>query len=133
MKSALANIGEAEASELAFSLEKAGLASEAELISRQAEAFIDTLEVLLTKLRPEETITVDDTEITEDTGFLKEQLEKVKDACEDYDRKNAEAALMLLKDKEWKAETMFMLEEIHDALFLHSDFEKVVEIIEAAG
>jgi len=54
-------------------------------------------------------------------------MQIIKTACENYDDTAAYAALASLKEKLWKPETAAALEEIHEALFLHSDFDGVAE------
>jgi len=128
MKSALLNIGEKEKSELAEALETAGNNGDTEYISANTENFIEILQALITKHAPAET--ADDSEVTEDTAFLKEQLAIIKAACEEYDEKTAYTAIDLLKEKQWKKETLTAIEEIRDILFLSSDFEKAAEQID---
>jgi signal transduction histidine kinase/CheY-like chemotaxis protein len=143
MKSALANVGETEKSQAAAALEKAGLSGDTDFIAANTENFIQTLESLVRKLSPAQTavgIRADDrdvadmdvagTDAEEDTAYLKEQLQIVKTACEDYDDTAAYAALDRLKEKQWKAQTSAALEEIHDALFLHSDFDGAARLTE---
>ncbi len=127
MKSALANVGEAEASKLAAALEKAGLDGDKGFIAANIENFIETLENLIKKLSPVQTIAAD---VTEDTEYLKKQLQIVINACEDYDDTAAYAALDRLKEKQWKPQTIEAIEKIRDVLFLHSDFDGAVELIE---
>jgi hypothetical protein len=67
--------------------------------------------------------------VVEDIAYLIEQLQIATNACEDYDRKAAFAALDLLKEKQWKTETQAVLEEIREKLSLHSDFDGAVETI----
>jgi DNA-binding response OmpR family regulator len=132
MKSALANIGENEMSELAFVLEKAGLDGDREFIAANTESFIEKLETLISNISQPEAVSEDtDNNIVEDTAYLAEQLEAVKQACEDYDRKAAFAALDLLKEKKWKAETSAALKEIREILSLHSDFDTAMELVQA--
>jgi CheY-like chemotaxis protein len=121
MKSALANIGELEASRLAFALEQAGLDGDRKFIAAHTENFVKTLEALIQILT--EPLHEDAGDIEEDTAILKEQLLIVKAACENYDDAAAYAALDRLKEKPWKSETGAALENIRDMLFLHSDFE----------
>jgi hypothetical protein len=130
MKAALANIGELQISEQAFALEKAGLNSDREFIAAQSGRFIETLESLIGKIYPTEILTDTDEVIVEDTVYLAEQLEAIKQACEDYDRKAAFLALDLLKEKQWKPETVAMLEIISDMLLLHSDFDGAAELLQ---
>jgi signal transduction histidine kinase/DNA-binding response OmpR family regulator len=128
MKSALANVGEAEKSRQAAALEKACLDGDRGFIAANTESFIRALESLIRELRPAETVTADaDVNVTEDTAYLKEQLQIVKDACENYDDTAAYDALDRLKEKLWKAQTAAALEKLRDMLFLHSDFDAAAE------
>jgi CheY-like chemotaxis protein len=130
IKSALANIGKNEMSELAFSLEKAGLDSDTDFISANTGHFIETLESLTSSLRPTRpTASEVEMSIIDDMAYLIEQLQVIESACENYDRKTAFAAFDLLKEKQWKTETAEMLENIQDMLLLHSDFDGAGERI----
>jgi len=135
MKSALANVGETEKSQQAAALEKAGLSGDLNFIAANTESFIETLKTLIEKLSPAqaavETGAAED--IAEDTAYLKEQLQIVKTACENYDDTAAYAALDRLKEKQWKPKTLAALEETRDALFLHSDFEGAAKLAETIG
>jgi len=124
MKSALANVGETEKSLQAAALEKAGLDGNADFIAANTENFIEALESLITELS---SVHAADGNVTEDTAYLAEQLQIVKTACEYYDDTGAYAALDRLKAKQWKPQTTAALEEMHDALFLHSDFDGAAE------
>jgi CheY-like chemotaxis protein len=126
MKSALANIGEEEKSKTAFALEDAGLRKDLDFINANVESFVQILEQLIVELTPSKTADNDDS-ITEDTAFLKEQLEIIKSACEAYDDTAAYAALDKLKEKPWKKTTSAALEKIRNTLFLHSDFDEAAE------
>ena len=126
MKSALANIGKAEISRQAAALEKAGLDGNLDFIAANTESFIKTLEALIRELSPAEPA-VTDADAAEDTVYLKEQLQIIKTACENYDDTAAYAALDRLKEKPWKPQTAAALEKIRDALFLHSDFDGAAE------
>ncbi|MCL2767265.1 MAG: ATP-binding protein [Synergistaceae bacterium] len=131
IKSALANIGESEKSAAALALEKAGLSGDKEFISANIENFTGALEALISDLNPEKTADDDNTDISENTAYLTEQLQVIKDACESYNILVALAALKLLEEKQWKPKTTAVLKRIHNMLFLHSDFESVAEQIEA--
>ncbi|MDR2898258.1 MAG: Hpt domain-containing protein, partial [Spirochaetaceae bacterium] len=130
MKSALANIGETEISAAAYGLEKAGTNGDMDFIHANIEGFVKTLEVLVQTLVPVETDDISNTDIVEDTEYLKEQLQNIKTACENYDDTGAYAALDVLKEKQWKPQTKAVLEEIWNALFLHSDFDGAMELLE---
>ena len=123
MKSALATVGENETSASAFELEKAGLNGDKDFIVANTKNFIETLETLVKNFATTETVGTEDEDIHEDTAYLTEQLQIIKAACGDYDDTAAYAALDRLKEKAWKANTAVALEEIHDMLFLHSDFD----------
>jgi signal transduction histidine kinase/DNA-binding response OmpR family regulator len=131
MKSALANIGETEKSQAAAALEQAGLDGDTDFIAANTESFIEALEILIIKLNKSAANT--DDAVVEDTAFLREQLQIIKTACEDYDDTAAYAALDRLKEKMWKGQTAGALERIRDMLFLHSDFEGAGEIAGEIG
>ena len=149
MKSALANVGEKEASMAAAALESAGQRGDTDFISANTEALIKTLEELIDKFSPaRKTPSADEdnedssadasenaaedssVDAPEDAAYLKEQLEIVKTACEDYDDDTAFAALDRLKEKPWNSKTADMLEEIRDMLYIYSDFDGVKQRIE---
>ena len=129
MKSALANIGENGKSAFAQELEKAGRENNLEYISANISSFMDMLEVLIKDLTPAETAESNDAEIQEDTVFLKEQLLKIKTACENYDDVQAYVSLDSLKEKTWKKQTSASLEKIRDILFLDSNFEEAAKLV----
>jgi CheY-like chemotaxis protein len=131
MKSALANVGEKEASADAEALEKAALDGDTGFVSKNTGAFIEKLEVLIKSLKTAEP-TGSGADVPEDTAFLAEQLSIIKAACADYDDTAVYAALDRLKEKKWKTETSAALEEIRDAMFLHSDFEEAGKLAESA-
>jgi CheY-like chemotaxis protein len=126
MKSALANVGENEKSQQAAALEQAGLNNDTDFIAAHTESFIQTLESMIMELSKIAANTAD-ADVTEDTAYLQEQLQMVKDACAGYDDTAAYAALDRLKAKPWKPGTAAALENIRDMLFLHSDFDGAAE------
>jgi HPt (histidine-containing phosphotransfer) domain-containing protein len=132
MKSALASIGEAKASEKASELEIAGVDRDTEFIKANTPAFIGMLESITEakSLTTDNTPAISDEDIQEDTAFLTEQLQIIKTACEDYDADTAYASLDRLKEIRWKSETFTRITEIRDMLYLESDFDKVVELID---
>ena len=130
IKPSLAYIGENEASNDAFNLEKAGLDNNIDYIHANTDNFIKTLETLIQKLSAETDINYGDSNVTEDMAYLTEQLKEVQTACQDYNAKEAYAILDKLKEKQWKPKTSAALEKIKDALFLHSDFEGASKLIQ---
>ena len=129
MKSALANVGERQASGLAEKLEDAGIKGDTEFIAANTGKFITILETLIKTFAPDDAAKTDNSDIADDTDYLKEQLEIVKTACEDYDPEAAYAALDRLSEKSWSALTTAAIEEIRDALYLDSDFDSATEMI----
>ena len=139
MKSALANVGEYEISETASALSEAGRRCDLKYITSNYETFVESLEVLIRNFSSRNIGSSDigsarlpensDAEINEDRAYLTEQLLIIKKACEDYNDTAVYSALDRLKEKQWKMETAAALEEIHDMLFLDSNFEGVAERI----
>jgi len=127
MKSALANIGRKTESQSAFELEEAGRKHNLEFITKNTPVFIETLKNIITELTPVESES-DDTDIIEDTVYLKEQLNHIKTACDDYDDKAVYALLDTTKEKKWKNETLTLLSDIHDKIYFESDFEAAKEL-----
>ncbi|MCL1988555.1 MAG: ATP-binding protein [Firmicutes bacterium] len=134
MRSALHNIGESsEKIELAANLENAANNNDTAYITAHTMEFIEILQQIVTKLRPQDVQTNETAEIietVEDTAYLSEKLAEIKQACEDYDDNLAYNLLDELDKISWKAETTAVLKNIRDALFLHSDFERAAELAE---
>jgi len=146
MKSALANVGELETSKSAAALENSALQGDKDFINANIESFIQRLEELAKKFDSasaaklpssseeavnEQTANNDEASqnVTEDVSFLKEQLQIIKTACENYDDDTAYATLDKLKEKTWLSETLELLTQIHDMLFVYSDFDSAVKHI----
>ena len=128
MKTVLASIDEKDASLHAAELEQAGLQGNKDFINEHIDAFILYLENLIKKFKlPENTI--DDNEITEDIIYLKEQLDIAIKAAREYDEETTIQILDRIKEKSWKKQTINDLKTIRDSIFLHSDFEKAVELM----
>ncbi|GHV34605.1 hypothetical protein FACS18949_10970 [Clostridia bacterium] len=126
MKSACANVGEAELSKLAEALESAGKRGDEEFIKANVGAMIERL---LPFAEAQETPTV--SAIEEDTAFLREKLAQIKLAADDFDGNAMLAIVAELKIKTWSEETRKTIAEIEDAA-MFSDFEKAEELC-AAG
>jgi HPt (histidine-containing phosphotransfer) domain-containing protein len=126
MKSALANIGEAELSSVAWNLETAGEKGDLILLAAKTPAFIKKLQALLQKLkRPK---AEGETE-SGDMGFLKDKLEEIKAACAAFDMDAAKAVLDDLNLKSWRCDTADILDEISVSL-LRGEVKKVVAAAE---
>jgi signal transduction histidine kinase/CheY-like chemotaxis protein len=129
MKSALANIGEDEASRTAAALESVGRNGDIGCVSANIDEFIKTLESLIDKFSRMENAAAggtdksDNSVAAEDKDYLVEQLRRVKSACDSYDDDTVYAALDRLKERRWKPATAESLEKIREALYISSDFE----------
>ncbi|MDR0818931.1 MAG: response regulator [Oscillospiraceae bacterium] len=124
MKSACANIGENELSELAKELELAGKSGDIDFIRANAENFVARLEAFV---KPENA--VDESGLDEDTELLREKLNAIKSAVDEFDDSAARKILSELKTLKWKNKTLKLFEKI-DELLLHSDFDEVMEAID---
>jgi CheY-like chemotaxis protein len=124
MKSALAIIGEAEKSDMAFALEQAGLRGDREAIGVNLERFLESLAELVRCMTQAEGPVNAEPTVAEDTAFLTLHLQTVLAACADYDEEAAYSALDSLKERQWNKQTSAALEAIRELLFLQSDFEE---------
>jgi len=130
IKSALANIGEADLSETARELEQAAIEKNTTVMSEKTPAFMDALKSLIKELAPARYS--DDAQISgDDAAYLREKLLEVKTACEAINKKDAKAAVTDLKQKEWPHRIHEILDEISVHL-LHSDFEQAAAIAAVA-
>jgi signal transduction histidine kinase/CheY-like chemotaxis protein len=130
MKSALANVGENEASRTAAELESAGRSGDMGNISANSGGFIQMLESLIKKYDQADDTNAngaDKSVAAEEVDYLMEQLREIKSACEKYDDDAAYAALDRLKKRRWKPSTTELLEKIREVLYVSSDFEGAAE------
>jgi HPt (histidine-containing phosphotransfer) domain-containing protein len=125
IKSALANIGETEASKLAFVLEKAGKGRDKNIIRMKTNRLIETVQEIIIKIEKEiKTPTVMQ---DENPAYLREQLKIISTASAAYDEETANAALANLEKMSWTKETKELLAQISKHL-LHSEFEETSDI-----
>jgi PAS domain S-box-containing protein len=130
MKSALANIGEAELSSIAGGLEEAGRERNILLISEKTPAFLAALREVIEKLRPEESDDEVSDDISEDDmAYLLEKLNDFREACFEYNKKNAKEALTYLRQKSWPRPVKELLEKISEHL-LHSEFTEAAKLVQ---
>ncbi|MCL2350225.1 MAG: response regulator, partial [Defluviitaleaceae bacterium] len=130
MKSALAIIGEIEASAQAARIENAAIDGNLDL-ERDKEMeimpFVRKMEFVLSKLHHAKSANENEDEtnsnITQDTVHISAQLRAFVTHCEDYDDIAAYAVLDELRARELNKQTRDAIEEIRDILFLSSDFE----------
>ncbi|MDR1829588.1 MAG: response regulator [Candidatus Fibromonas sp.] len=127
IKSALANIGETVVSRLAFALEKAGKEQNRNLIKKQAPVLIDDILSIKAKIESKKKNSDSTSEVDQDPGFLREQLQIICNACADYDERPVKAALEALKKLSWKKETKALIDKI-DEQMLYGDFDEVCRL-----
>ena len=128
MKSALANIGEAELSAVAKKLEAAGRENLRDVMDAETPGFLSALKALVEKLSPGKE---DERPLAEDGDktYLRGKLLAVKAACGEYDEKTAESALAELREKSWPPSTRKFLNKIAEHL-LHCDFDEIAGLVE---
>jgi len=130
MKSALANIGETNLSELARRLETSGRERNITVMTDETPFFLDKLRTLIEKLKPgEEDANDNDGEITdEDRAYLRERLLMFRAACTVYEKKAAKDVLLELKQKSWPRSVKEMLDVLLEHL-LHSEFDEAASMV----
>jgi signal transduction histidine kinase/CheY-like chemotaxis protein len=126
IKSALANVGEADLSAVAKKLEMAGRERDIAVISAETPAFLSDLQTVIRKIMPKEEDDVHKAE-DEDIAYLQEKLLIFRAACTVYDKKAAKEVIIELKKKKWSRSTKDMLNVLTEHL-LHSDFEEAANI-----
>ncbi|MCL1992776.1 MAG: ATP-binding protein [Spirochaetes bacterium] len=131
MRSALHNVGKSDSA--AQALEEAGRNADTGYINANTEAFIETLKAIVSDMFKNDSGAAASQESPGDAGYLAERLSLIQTACENYDDEAAFSALAALKERPWKKETADALENIHDVLFLHSDFDKAGKLAKALG
>ena len=134
IKSALAGIGEAACSSLAFRLEQAGRQHDISVITTETPAFLDELKAVVNRLKSTYSTEAASFAATrEDAGddprYIREKLLDIKAACGAYDIKAAEDALAELKTKTRFRQTRELLDNIAVYL-LHSEFDEAADLID---
>jgi signal transduction histidine kinase/CheY-like chemotaxis protein len=122
MKSACANVGNPELSELAKDLEIAGREENLEFIEKNIAGFIEKLKEYLTEINPK----IEEKTLPMDLSLLNESLKEISAACENYDDSLAESLLTSLQAHKWDTDTDSLLAKISSHL-LHAEFEEAGE------
>jgi PAS domain S-box-containing protein len=127
LKSALANIGETTLSIFARDLEQAGREKDIAFITEKNPEFLAELRAVVDRLKSgtEEPDMIDIS--NEDLEYLRKMLLVIKEACMEYEKKDAKSALAELKQKQWPGEYGKLLDTIGEHL-LHSDFDEAVTV-----
>ncbi|MCL2029140.1 MAG: PAS domain-containing protein [Deltaproteobacteria bacterium] len=128
MKNALANIGKPELSAIAFELEISARDGYIESMTSETSAFIDSLRAIVKDLAArEEAENIEAAD--ENKPFLSEKLLAVKAACDDYDVKTINDAIIQLRKEPWSQPTHNLLAAIARYL-LSSDFDEIVDVVD---
>jgi len=125
MKSALANIGEKELSDIALELEKACDNKNIDFLIKEIPGFTDSLNLLIEKYKPED----EDGDIelsNEDKIYLHQKLQAIIESCNVYDKNTAKANFEELRKKKWPGNIISILDDMALS-FLHSSFRKIKE------
>ncbi|MDR0992848.1 MAG: response regulator [Ruminococcus sp.] len=123
MKSACANVGIPELSEIAKSLEAAGRAEDLSFIEANAPQFIEKLNAYISQNTPKNEKAL----LPEDSELLQKTLSEIAAACDEYDSETAEKLLSTLAGYNWNDVTSNSLSEI-SKLILHAEFEEAAEV-----
>ncbi|MCL2819842.1 MAG: ATP-binding protein, partial [Oscillospiraceae bacterium] len=117
MKSALMNIGEHEMSDIALKLERAGDTRNLTVIFGETASFIESLQLLVAKLKPSKTEDSAETELSEEEKTtLTDNLNDLIKASRTFDIKTMETILSALKKKPWPDKINSHIEEMFMAL-----------------
>jgi len=128
VKTALANVNKPDLSATALKLEHLGRENNTGSIAAETPAFLSALKAFVDELTPQEEEAAEEP-ATENEQLLREKLQEIKAACEDWDKEIARAALTALKEEAWTKRTRELLDKISEQL-LHSDFDEIVEEID---
>ncbi|MCL1901378.1 MAG: ATP-binding protein [Firmicutes bacterium] len=126
LKSALANIGQAELSKAALNLEQAGREKNIVIVKNETPAFVVSLKNIIKELKQDKG---GETLEKGKADFLHFKLSEIKAQCSVFDKKAAKDALAELKQKSWPEKIKKQIEAISGYL-LHSDFDEAVNVAE---
>jgi signal transduction histidine kinase/CheY-like chemotaxis protein len=125
MKSALANVGEASLSTQAASLERAGKEGDRAYIADHTEEFCARLErVASVQTREEKEEPAPPVRGTVDAALVDKLIERIRDACENFEPETIEEALATLRGQPFAAREAAVLSRM-DEYLLHSDFDEI--------
>jgi CheY-like chemotaxis protein len=124
MKAACANVNQPELSGLAKELELAGKEGNEALIQEHTPTFLEKLRLFIDQW--DSALEVPDegaSNTKEDTALLREKLERIASACDEYDEAVASGLLGELETYSWSKATLHLIASIGEDL-LHSDFDE---------
>jgi signal transduction histidine kinase/DNA-binding response OmpR family regulator/SepF-like predicted cell division protein (DUF552 family) len=128
MKSALANIGEAELSGVAYRLEDAGRQGDTAVLLQDTHEFLEKLKAIIARIKSKEDGKAEVEDSAADLAYLREKLAAIKTACSTIDTKTADDALSELQQKTWSRPVKKTLDVIAEHI-LHSEYEEAENIV----
>jgi len=128
VKNALANVNKTDLSATALKLEQLGRDNNIESIAAETPSFLIALKDFVNKVTPPMEEENAEEPTSENEQLLREKLQEIKAACEDWDKSKARESLAALRKETWSKQTRELLDKINEQL-LHSDFDEIeVEI-----
>jgi len=124
MKSALANVGEAELSAFSAKLEQAGRSKNTGVIVAQTPQFLGNLQAVADKLSPAEQAGEICDLLGNDNKYLREKLLTVEQACESYDKPTIKDVITEVRARKWPRQVEVSLVTMSE-LLLQGNFEEV--------
>jgi hypothetical protein len=94
------------------------------VIEADTPIFIEKLTAFITAIEPE----TDTDKRPEDKELLRDSIDGIISACEDYDTDRAEAILTELEQYNWSGDVTVALAQV-STLILHTEFEEAAEIL----
>jgi len=125
MKSALANMGRTDISDIALKLEILGRENNIEALAIDTPVFLNSLKAYVNELSPNEE-TVGEITGVDDKQYLTEKLLRIKAACGDFDASIVDDVLAELKKAAWPKQIKELLDKI-DGQLLYSDFDEIAD------
>jgi signal transduction histidine kinase/DNA-binding NarL/FixJ family response regulator/PAS domain-containing protein len=130
MKSALANIGEPDLSDLALKLELAGRSENISVIKAKTPEFLEKLSEVIKRNKPKEDENGAEKKDPEKSRVnLAEKLRVIRIACENNDAAAANKALYELRQRKWPNFTKELLDTIEEDL-LSNNLKEASKLIE---
>jgi CheY-like chemotaxis protein/nitrogen-specific signal transduction histidine kinase len=129
LSSLLANIGFKDA-QIASEIEIAALNKDIDFIKNNIEQLLSYIDKISEEFFIHKDLESSDKEVVEDIDFFNQQILFIKKSCQDYNIKEALAIVEKLKKKPWKPDTEEWLDNIHDLLYMFSDFDEVIRLID---
>jgi len=136
IKSALANIGEKQLSELAYKLEQAGDKKQESIIMAEIQGFMNLLQLFLDKIKQQKENESENDDVSssissEEKDYLVNKLNDIKNACEKLVLRDAKAALNELKQKTWPRKISEIVNDI-SLYLIRGEYSKVASVIDRA-